>query len=267
MTFSLIFFVLCCVLVTSVISGIVGMAGDALLLVLLTFKLLPIQQTLILYAVSLFFACAGRVFIHRKSLHTKSIEYYLVGLLFLFVFGSLPAIAIDKTGQTFLLGAGYLLLGSAFFVPFFSLKKITLDFSKPPQALLCSVIVNGLSSVDDRGFLLNLFFQDIPMTRYQVISTKAAALLIPYILVLAHASSNIFTAADMPLSLIWTCFAIIPVAILGSYLGKCVLDRITDLQFYKTTQIILWIMGAIYLGKGALLLTNVVPELMTTKRT
>lgn len=263
----LIVFILFSVLITSILSGIVGMVGDVLLLVILGSALLPIQQTLVLYATLLFCACASRAVIHRKHLQAKSIEYYLVGLFFVYIFGSLPGIALDKHAQDFLLGVGMLLLGIAFFVPFFSRKRLKPDFSQPPQALICAVLVNGFASVDHLGFLLNLFFQDISMTRYQVIATKAAAQFIPYCVVLVHAGSAVLSAPAIPPELVWTCCAIIPVAILGSYLAKPILQRITDVQFYKTTQIILWVMGAIYLGEAALLLMQVVPEVTTmTKR-
>ncbi len=255
-------FILSGVLITSILSGVLGMVGDVLLLFILGSQLLPIQQTLLLYATSLFFACAGRAFIHRQHLYLKSIEYYMVGLLFVFIFGSMPGLSLDKLAQDVLLGVAYLLLGIAFFVPFLSRHKVQFDFSQPPQALICAIVVNSITSIDN---VLNLFFQDIPMTRYQVISTKAAAMLIPYVIVLAHAGSGVLSAPQLPQELIWVCAAIIPIALLGSYLANHVLSRITDVQFYKATRIILRLMGATYLGKAALLFTDLAPQIMALK--
>jgi uncharacterized membrane protein YfcA len=255
MSLSVILFILAAVLVTSLLSGIVGMLGDALLLVMLSFALLPLPQTAMLYTAGLFFACASRAFIHRRQLYLRSMEYYLVGLLFaVFIFGSLPAIALDKRTQDLLLGLGQVLLGMAFFIPFFSQGKIRPDFTRRPQALLSAVMSVGFKSLDNRGFLLNLFFQDIPLTRYQVISTKAAAQLIPCILALAHSGSALSSAPEVPSELVWTCLAIAPVAFLGSYIGKHALQKMTDETFYKATRLILCVMGAIYLWEASSLI-------------
>ncbi len=255
MSLLLIFSILLAVLVTSLLSGIVGMLGDVLLLVILSFALLPLQQTAMLYTAGLFFACASRAFIHRRQLNLPSLEYYLVGLLFaIFIFGPLPGIALDKRAQDLLLGAGQVLLGIAFFIPFFSRGKTRLDFTRRPQALLSAVMSAGFKSLDNHGFLLNLFFQDIPMSRYQVISTKAAAQLIPCILALVHSGSALSATPDAPPELVWVCFAIAPAALLGSYLGKRVLQKMTDETFYKTTRIILCVMGAIYLWEASSLI-------------
>ena len=266
MDLSLIPFILSGVLITSILSGIVGMAGEALLLVILSFTLLPFQQTAMLYATALFFACASRAFIHRKHLHLPGMEYFFVGLLFAaFIFGPLPGIAIDKGAQDLLLGTGQALLGVAFFIPFFSRGKFKPDFTRRPQALLCAVLTAGFKSIDNRGFLLNLFFQDIPMTRYEVISTKAAAQLIPYLIVIAHAGSAV--SSDMSAELPWVCVAVAVTAVLGSYLGKRVLQKITDAQFYHATRIILWLMGAIYLWEASSLITQALPELQAMQKT
>jgi uncharacterized membrane protein YfcA len=268
MGLSLILFILAGVLITSILSGIIGMLGDALLLVILSLALLPIQQTALLYAASLFFACASRAFIHRKQLYILSMEYYLVGLLFaVFIFGPLPGIAIDKGAQDLLRGVGQAVLGVAFFLPFFSRGKIKLDFTRRPQALLCAVMTAGFKSLDNRGFLLNLFFQDILMTRYEVISTKAAAQLIPCIMLLWHSGSAMSADPGMPQELPLVCFAIAIAAFVGSYLGKRILQKMTDIQFYKTTQIVLWIMGALYLWEASSLIAQALPELQAVRKT
>ena len=267
MDLSLIPFILSAVLITAFLSGIVGMAGDALLLVILSFAGLPVQQAAMLYATSLFFSCASRAFIHRKQLYTKSLEYFFVGLLFaLFIFGPLPGIAIEKGTQDLLRGIGQALLGIAFFIPFLSRGKVKPDFTKQPHALLCAVMTAGFKSLDSRGFLLNLFFQDIPLTRYQVISTKAVAQLIPCLLLFVHSGSVISGAPDTPAAFTLVCLAVAIAAGLGSYFGKHALAKMTDVQFYKVTQVILLIMGAVYLCGAFLLIRQVLPVLQATQK-
>lgn len=258
MSISLIFIILLGVIFTSFVSGILGMAGDALMLTLLSFTFLPIHDSALLYAASVFFACGGRAFIHRKHVRLKSIEYYMAGLLFVLIFGTLPGIALDKTTQDFLQGIGKLLLGIALLAPFLSRGKTHPDFHKPPQALLAAVLSNGFKSIDTHGFLLNLFFQDIPMTRQQVVSTKAIAQLVPAILFLVTAA-HLVPSSEMSMGLPWICVAIAPAAFIGSLLSKRILDRLGDKQFYITTRIILAFMAVICLGDAILLLMRVIP--------
>jgi uncharacterized membrane protein YfcA len=247
MSLSLILFALVCVFITSLLSGIIGMAGDALMMLVVAFAL-PLPQGMALYAVALFFACVSRAWIHRKSLCKKSIEYYLVGLLFAFIFGALPALALDKSVQSALTALEYALLGLAPFIVFFSRGKSRPDFSQPPQALICAVAGESLRAVDSAALLLNLFFQNIALTRFEVISTKAAAQIIPNLARIIHTDFAAAFAGDM----LWLCLAAAPLAVLGSGLGNKALKKISDERFYKITQILLWIIGAVYLWSASL---------------
>jgi uncharacterized membrane protein YfcA len=262
MAISLILIILLSVVITSLISGIVGMAGDALLLIALSFAGLPLPHMAMLYAMGVLSACASRAFIHRKHISLKSMEYYMVGLLFaLFIFGPLPGITPDKEVQDLLRVVGGLLLGIVLFVPFFSRGKIRPDFTKPPQALIAGVLSNGfIKSIDSHGFLLNLFFQDIAMTRYQVIGNKGVALLIPATLALVSAV-QLNAAAVLPDDLLMTSIAIVPAAIAGTVFAARILPRLSDERFYAITRIILCVMGAICIGSAALFLMQLFPEI------
>jgi hypothetical protein len=44
--------------------------------------------------------------------------------------------------------------------------------------------------------------------------------------------------------------------VLGGYAAQPLLNRMTDKQFYKITQRLLWVIGAIYLMKAAALAYN-----------
>jgi uncharacterized membrane protein YfcA len=248
MAISLILIILLSVVITSLISGIVGMAGDALLLIALSFAGLPLPHMAMLYAMGVLSACASRAFIHRKHISLKSMEYYMVGLLFaLFIFGPLPGITPDKEVQDLLRVVGGLLLGIVLFVPFFSRGKIRPDFTKPPQALIAGVLSNG-------------FIKSIDMTRYQVIGNKGVALLIPATLALVSAV-QLNAAAVLPDDLLMTSIAIVPAAIAGTVFAARILPRLSDERFYAITRIILCVMGAICIGSAALFLMQLFPEI------
>ena len=241
-------FIISGVLITSILSGILGMAGGMVLMGILVW-VLPVQQAMMLHATSQFFANGSRAFIHREHLHITSIKYYLIGLALSFIIFCMITFLPDKIVVFTLLGIGP-------FIPLLLRGRIKFDFTKPPQAFFCGVIVTCFQlTAGVSGPLLDMFFQKINMTRHQVVSTKAFSQSISHITKFIYFGLIVpkthDAAAHLPL---WIYFAVIPVAIAGSHLAKHILNRLTDVQFYKATQIMLWSIGAIYLGKAALLL-------------
>ena len=240
--------ILSAVLVTSILSGILGMAGGMVLMGVLVW-VLPVQQAMMLHATSQFFANGSRAVIHRKHLHFSSIKYYLFGLFCTLLIFCLITFVPSKM-------AVFLLMGIGPFIPVIMGGKVKFDFTKPPQAVLCGVLVTCFQLTGGvSGPMLDMFFQKIPMTRHQVVATKAFTQSISHITKFIYFGLIVPKAAESVLSLPpWIYIAVIPVAIFGSHLAKYVLNKLTDTQFYKATQIMLWGIGAIYLGKALSLL-------------
>ncbi len=248
MNLSLSLFILFGVFITSLLSGVLGMAGGMVLMGILAW-VLPVRQAMMLHATSQFFANGSRAFIHRKHLHTGSIKYYLAGLMLSLVFFCLITFVPGKATVFSLLGIGP-------FLPLLMRGKIKFDFTKPLQAFFCGAIVTCFQLTGGvSGPLLDMFFQKIAMTRHQVVSTKAFTQSISHVVKFIYfgviVPRTMDTTAALPL---WLYAAVIPVAIFGSHLAKHVLNRITDKQFYNATQWALWSIGAVYIVKAVLLM-------------
>lgn len=245
MSLPLTLFILFSVLTTSILSGILGMAGGMVLMGMLVW-VLPVQQAMMLHATSQFFANGSRAFIHRAHLHTKSIKYYLMGLT-----ASLAVFCI----VTFLPSkvTVFTLLGIGPFLPLVLERFIKFDFTRPRQAFVCGAIVTCFQLTGGvSGPMLDIFFQKIAMTRHEVVSTKAFTQAISHTVKFIYFGFIVPKATDIDFSLpYWMYIAVIPVAVLGSHLARHVLNRLTDVQFYKATQVMLWGIGAIYLAKAA----------------
>lgn len=249
MNLSLGLFILFSVFLTSLLSGIVGMAGGMVLMGILTW-VLPVQQAMMLHATAQFFANGSRAFIHRAHIHWKSSRYYLLGLALGFGIFCLITFVPDKVVVFTLLGLGP-------FLPLALPKKVKFDFTRPLQAFACGVTVTAFQLLGGvSGPLMDLFFQKIAMTRHQVVATKA------FISAVSHIVKFIYFGAVVPAAAahaaapwlpFWIYFAVVPVAVAGSDFAKHILNRLTDHQFYKATQWILWFMGVIYLVKAAML--------------
>src|SRR5690242_11115656 len=116
-------FILAGVLITSVLSGILGMAGGMVLMGMLVW-VLPVQQAMMLHATSQFFANGSRAFIHREHLHTESIKYYLMGLAVSFALFCMITFLPGKI-------AVFTWLGMGPFIPLLLRGKIKFDFTRP----------------------------------------------------------------------------------------------------------------------------------------
>ena len=115
------------------------------------------------------------------------------------------------------------------------------------------VITNLVAGVG--GPLLDIFFQRVDMTRHQVVATKAVAQTI------GHISKIIFFGGLLTYGLknwpepIFLLLAIF-LSVLGTTLGKKVLDIIDDEIFFRWTQRIVLSVGAVFIGRGIFLLSQ-----------
>ncbi len=232
------------VLVTSILSGVLGMAGGMVLMGILAW-VLPVSTAMVLHATSQFFANGSRAVIHRKHIHTSSIKFYAVGLALVFMFFALVKFMPDKI-------LVFTILGIAPFMTFVMPKKVSLDFTKPWHALVCGATVMGFQLTGGvSGPLLDMFFQKTKLTRYQTVATKAATQSMSHVARFAYFGLLVSATDDMTGGLPWWIFAaVIGVAIFGTNLSKHILDRLSDKQFFKATQIALIIVGTIYIGKA-----------------
>jgi uncharacterized membrane protein YfcA len=234
------------VFLTSILSGILGMAGGMVLMGVLVW-LLPVQQAMILHAVAQFFANGSRAFIHRRHIYTRTLLPYFAGMLTTFAVFAFISFVPPKP-------LVYLLLGIGPFISFVLPKNLKLDFTRPWQAYGCGFMTSGFQLTGGvSGPLLDMFFQTRALTRHQTVATKAFTQSVSHIMKFLYfgflVSSFGTAAAGLPL---WLCLAVIPMALCGSHVSKFILEKLTDTHFYKATQIALFVIGSVYLARAFL---------------
>jgi uncharacterized protein len=243
-------FILASVFATSILSGVLGMAGGMVLMGVLVW-VLPVQQAMILHAVSQFSANGSRAYIHRAHIHRKSLKFYFAGLGLTFLVFTFVSLLPSKL-------LVFLLLGVTPFLSFLLPKNAQLDFTRPFQAFLCGAVVTGFQLTGGvSGPLLDVFFQTRSLTRHQTVATKAFTQAVSHVTKFVYFGfivSDFGTAAGgLPL---WLCLGVVPLALCGSHLSKHILDRLSDRHFYKATQAALLVIGVIYLQKALTLWLN-----------
>ena len=232
------------VFLTSILSGILGMAGGMVLMGVLVW-LLPVQQAMILHAITQFFANGSRAFIHRSHIYTKTLLPYFAGMFTTFAIFAFVSFIPPKP-------LVFLLLGLGPFLSFMLPKDLKLDFTKPRQAYFCGFMTSGFQLTGGvSGPLLDMFFQTRALTRHQTVATKAFTQAVSHIMKFLYfgflVSSFSTAAGGLPL---WLCLAVIPMALCGSHVSKFILEKLTDVHFYKATQIALFVIGTVYLTRA-----------------
>jgi uncharacterized protein len=240
-----ILIILVATLGTAALSSIFGMVGGLILMGVLA-VLLPVAQAMVLHGIIQLTSNGYRAYLNRKDIQwAVTIPFLLGGAV-----AMIAVVLIDYTPSPVVVFFG---LGILPFTAFALPKKWALDITKPVVAPLagCVVIItNLLAGVG--GPILDIFFQDVPFTRHQVVATKAVAQAIGHATKVVFYTQLLSNQTNLPnLEILLACILI---SMLGTTLGKKVLDQMQDANFFKWTQAILLTVGAIYILRGFLLL-------------
>lgn len=232
------------VILTSIISGIFGMAGGLVLMLILGL-LLPVQSAMVLHGITQFFSNGWRAWLWRPWIDWRIVGYY--------VLGASPAIALplalnyvpDKAIMLILLGA----------IPYLALalpSSLALDASKPRHAIACGFSISFLQLLAGvAGPLLDTFFVRSALDRRAVVATKAVTQAISHTLKVGYYGALMTLVPSLSVDVY---AAAIIAAIAGTTLASTVLERMSNEAFRKYTRIIVLAVGAVSIAQGLTLL-------------
>ena len=225
---------------TAFLSSVLGMLGGLILIGLLVI-LMPVPQAMILHGLIQLTSNGFRAWLNRKYVSWEIAYMVLIGnICALIGFFSIDFVP-DKITVILVLG---LLPYIACAFP----KDSALDITKKPIGVLAGVSVVGSNIISGTGGLvLDIFFQRGKMTRHQVVATKAVAQSLGHI-----AKIIFFGLLTTPMLNKWPSPWLVTFAvgssIVGTTLGKKILDRIDDGKFFSWTQRIILFLGALFVG-------------------
>lgn len=232
------------VIVTSIISGIFGMAGGLILMLILGL-VLPVQAAMVLHGITQFFSNGWRAVLWRKW-----IDWRILGL---YTLGAAPAIAVplvfayvpEKPVMLITLGL----------VPFIAAAvptSLTLDASKTWHAIACGFFVAGLQLIAGvAGPLLDTFFVRSPLDRRAVVATKAVTQALSHTLKVGYYGVLV---AQVPTLGFDVYAAAIVAAVIGTTLAGPVLEKMSNENFRRWTRLIVLVVGGISMLQGVWLL-------------
>lgn len=243
------------VLGTAILSGILGMAGGMILMGVFAWTL-PVGAAMMLHGLTQAVSNGYRAILNRNDIQWGLLTGYAVGAAgALALFAAISFVPDKKTV--------FLVLGA---IPFAALaipKQFTLDITKSGASPACGFIVTSFHlTAGVSGPMLDVFYVKSPLTRHQVVASKAVTQTLSHLLKLVYFGLIVGAlAADAAngeaLSLPWYVFAmVIPLAMIGTTLGKKVLDKMSDHHFRRWSQAILLVIGAVFIIRGLALLAG-----------
>ena len=231
---------------TAFLSSIFGMLGGLILMgVLISF--LSVGPAMVLHGLIQATSNGYRAWLNRHDINWKIILTLLIGSVISLIILFFIAFEPSKILVIFALG---LLPYIAWAVP----KELSLDITKPHVSVFAGGVVVGSNLISGTGGpILDIFFQKVDMTRHQVVATKAVAQTVGHLAKIIFFGGLIvsFTFENWP-DPTFLLMAII-FSVIGTTLGKKVLDTIDDKFFFRWTQIIVLSVGAVFIIRGLFL--------------
>ena len=203
-------------------------------------SIMPVSTAMILHGLIQLTSNGYRAWLNRGDIIWSIVVTLFLGNVIALL--SLASIAFEPDKITVILALG-LLPYIAWSLP----KDLTLDVKKKPIGIIAGMVVVASNILSGTGGpLLDIFFQRADMNRHQVVATKAVGQS------LGHVSKIIFfgflsASAFEDWPLLWIVIIAMMVSVVGTTLGKKVLDSIDDSTFFLWTQRILLSIGAFFI--------------------
>src|SRR5262245_13379499 len=233
--------ILAAVLATSVLSGVLGMAGGIILMAMLV-AMLSVSAAMVVHGIVQGSANGSRAFFLRRYIVWRVMPPYVAGAAV--ALASFIAVGVLPETSWVLI-----VIGTFPFVARLAPRMRGLDVTGPTTAAFCGVIVTGAQPfAGASGPLLDVFYLTAPLNRHQIVPSKAFTQTLGHVLKLVYYGGII--GVDQPLSPYFRGGAI-AIAVLGTRLGTRMIDRFDDAGFRRTSGYVIMGIGAYCIAQGA----------------
>ena len=232
---------------TAFLSGIFGMAGGLILIGVLLF-IFPLPTAMVLHAVTQMASNGWRALLWWRHIEWKNTAFYVAGCLVSVGLWSITLYVPDKAVALLLLGL------SPFIIRAIPERILPRSFGPLQVAAtgLCSMMLMLMTGVT--GPLLDAMFLRSPLERRQIIATKASCQVFGHGFKLLYFGALIAEAGRVEP---WFLAIAIASSMIGTSLGKLLLERLSDGQFRLWSNRLITTIAAWYVGYGLALLAGI----------
>ena len=234
-------------LVTSFISGILGMAGGMILMGILL-ALMPLASAMMLHGITQLASNGWRALMWRREVDWRVFRGYLYGAIVTTIFFALVKFVVSKPIALVAMGL----------TPFLTLalpEKLHLNVERRGHATACGIICSALSlTAGVSGPILDIFFVRSKMGRHAVIATKAMTQSLSHIMKIAYFGAFVSVEGASVHPALGAMMVLL--AFTGTSLSKHVIARMNDQSFRFWTRWTVMTLGVFYLASGIWMLVR-----------
>lgn len=234
-------------LVTSFISGILGMAGGMILMGILL-AMVPLPAAMMLHGVTQLASNAWRALLWRTEVDWRVFRGYAYGAVLALLFFVAVRLVVSKPIALIVMG----------FTPFATLwlpESLHLNVERRGHPLTCGIVCNALSlTAGVSGPILDIFFVRSRMSRHAVVATKAMTQSFSHLLKIFYFGAIVSLEGRHVEP--WVAAMMVVLALIGTSLSRRVLERMNDASFRWWTRWTVLTLGVFYLGDGVMLLAR-----------
>ena len=228
-------------LVTSFISGILGMAGGMILMGVLL-AMLSVPAAMMLHGIAQFAANGWRALMLRKQVDWRVIRGYVAGAALALALFAMMKVVVAKP-------VALIAMGITPFIALMLPERLHLNVERPWHPFVCGAICLALSlTAGIAGPILDIFFVRSKMTRHVVVATKAMTQSLTHLTKIGYFGGMLAVeGTDVTPVMAGT---MVLLAVVGTTLSRQVLERISDKSFRQWTRWTVMTLGVMYLASG-----------------
>ena len=232
--------ILASVFATSLLSGILGMAGGMILMAILV-STLTVANAMMLHGAVQATANGALAFLLRRHIKWSLLPIYSVG----------AALSVGLfTTLTLVPDAGVVLILVGLF-PWLGLvsKRLRgLDVTRPMTTLTCGFAVTSAQLLAGAsGPLLDVFYLNAPLNRQEIVANKALTQTLGHVLKIVYYGIIVAVSTTLPAMLFLLA---LPLAVAGTRVGTHLLVRWNDEAFQRVSRIIILGIAALCIASG-----------------
>ena len=221
-------------LVTSVMSGVLGMAGGMILMAILV-AVAPVSTAMVVHGAVQATSNGSRAWFLRRHVAWRVLPTYLAGAA-LALGAFVMLLVVPNAAYVMILIGVFPWLARV--VP--HLKG--LDVTKPLTSFVCGTVVTGAQLfAGASGPLLDVFYLNTPLDRYQIIANKALTQTLGHVLKLVYYGAVLTLPTNVSLPMLGAAML---TAVLGARLGTRLLDKLDDSNFRRYSGYVILAVGA-----------------------
>jgi uncharacterized protein len=233
--------------VTSFVSGILGMAGGMILMGILL-AMMPVPTAMLLHGITQLASNAWRAIMWRAQVDWRVFRQYVLGAIAATAAFAVLQLVVSKPVALIAMG----------FTPFITLalpEKLHLNVERRGHSFACGAVCSAISlTAGVSGPILDIFFVRSRMTRHAVIATKAITQSFSHLTKILYFGGVVAVGGGEVAP--WLGAMMVALAIVGTSLSRFVLEKMDDAMFRFWTRWTVMSLGGFYVVSGIWLLAR-----------